>query len=130
MTDSTQYVPPTPERPMLLGLLVDVSGSMKSSIQNRSGRTINRLQGFQDSLDDLVKAGASLSKTSAAGDVSPLFRLFAYGFGFGNLLATFLGRGGAKAPKSLQGNITCKWVSGVLAMFVSSIAVVRRCLER
>ena len=37
--------------PLLVGLLVDVSGSMTSAIENRGGKSMTRLEGFRDALD-------------------------------------------------------------------------------
>jgi hypothetical protein len=38
---------PTPDRPILVGLLVDVSGSMMTSIENRRGKSTTRLESFR-----------------------------------------------------------------------------------
>ena len=78
---------PTPERPFLVGLLVDVSGSMMSSIENRSGNTTTRLESFRDALEDLVRKAGDLSRERSTNKVLPLMSLFAYGFGFGGLLS-------------------------------------------
>jgi len=83
---------PTPERPLLVGLLVDVSGSMTSSISNVSGRTENRLESFQNALGELATKAHSLSSR----DSPEVLKLFAYGFGFGNLLGAIFG--GASSP--------------------------------
>ncbi|MCP4373512.1 MAG: TIR domain-containing protein [Deltaproteobacteria bacterium] len=83
---------PTPERPLLVGLLIDVSGSMTSSIDNVSGQTENRLQSFQNALGDLAAKAQKLSSK----DSGELLKLFAYGFGFGNLLGAIFG--GASSP--------------------------------
>lgn len=90
----TEWPQPTPERPLLVGLLVDVSGSMLGSIENKSGGTQNRLESFRDSLEDLVRRARELSTTGQAGQVAPLVNVFAYGFGFGNPLARILGDNG------------------------------------
>ena len=74
---------PSPDRPLILGILVDVSGSMLSAMGGRAGGQ-NRLEAFRDSLrrtaahvDDLSQG--ALDKTSQS-----VF-LFGYGFGFGGL---------------------------------------------
>jgi hypothetical protein len=82
---------PTAERPLLLGLLADVSGSMASSVQNDSRPGRSRLDSLRGSLDGLIERAARLSSEGVGGDVSPRMRLFAYGFGFGGPLAYFLG---------------------------------------
>lgn len=80
---------PTLEQPLLVGLLVDVSASMGSSIQNRSGQTTTRLEALRDALDDLVSDAAELSRQGEK--IAPLVRVFAYGFGFGNVLSMIFG---------------------------------------
>src|SRR4051812_13363012 len=72
---------PEPKLPMLAGILVDVSGSMRTSIQNRSGRSINRLESFRDSLESVVAQGRDLCHDGVGGQIAPRIRLFAYGFG-------------------------------------------------
>jgi hypothetical protein len=84
---------PTADKPLLLGLLTDVSGSMATSIQNDSRPGRSRLDSLRDSLDDLIARAAKLCVEGVGGNVSPRMRLFAYGFGFGGPLAFFLGGG-------------------------------------
>lgn len=93
---------PTRERPLLIGLLVDVSGSMMSSIRNTTGKDINRLQGFRDALAELVKRAGNLSQGGASEKVAPLLKLFAYGFGFGNPLSALFGGGGPRVRDLLE----------------------------
>jgi hypothetical protein len=93
---------PTAERPMLVGLLVDVSGSMMSAIQNRSHRSMNRLESFRDSFGDLVARGRELSTEGVGGTIAPLVKIFAYGFGFGNPLSFLFGSGGPKVRDLLD----------------------------
>lgn len=81
---------PTTDKPLLVGLLVDVSGSMRDSINNASGESLNRLQGFEKALEDLAAKAKAMSTKRGAG----LVRIFAYGFGFNNPVSVFLrGRG-------------------------------------
>jgi len=82
---------PTSENPMLIGLMVDVSGSMMTSIHNHSGNSENRLEGLRNALNDFVAFGTILCEQKHTKLVLPLFRLFAYGFGFGNPLTALLG---------------------------------------
>lgn len=84
---------PTADRPLLLGLLTDVSGSMATSIQNDARPGRSRLDSLRESLDDLIARAAKLCIEGVGGNVSPRMRLFAYGFGFGGPLAFFLGGG-------------------------------------
>ncbi|MDG4791784.1 hypothetical protein O7626_38880 [Micromonospora sp. WMMD1102] len=93
---------PTADRPMLVGLLADVSASMMTSIQNRSGAGGSRLDSLRTALDDLIASAAKHCVEGVGGRVSPRLRLFAYGFGFGNPLAFLLGDGGAKVRDLLD----------------------------
>ncbi len=82
----------TSDRPILVGLLVDVSGSMTSAIENR-GASQNRLESFRDALEGFVLEYAKTIEEQSKDRPSQV-KLFAYGFGFGNPLASFLGRSG------------------------------------
>jgi hypothetical protein len=77
---------PTMDHPLLVGVLVDVSASMTSSIRNPSGPSQNRLQSFQSALGNL----AHRAKDATNNEPGDRVKLFAYGFGFGNLLGTIL----------------------------------------
>jgi len=90
MNKIIEYSRPTRESPMLVGLLVDVSGSMTSSINNRSGENINRLQSFEKALGNFANRASDLSKGHGKG----LIKVFAYGFGFGGLGSIFFGDSG------------------------------------
>lgn len=85
---------PTPDSPLLVGLLVDVSASMMASINNRAGKSVNRLESFRDSFDDLIRKAAELSRSGSDEKIAPLLKIFAYGFGFNNPLSFFLGSSG------------------------------------
>ena len=88
---------PTAQRPLLVGLLIDVSGSMTSSIGNASGSSQNRLQSFQIALGEL--AGKSRQISGEASDER--VQLFAYGFGFGNLLGAIFSRASSPPVRDL-----------------------------
>ncbi|MDC8447987.1 MAG: VWA domain-containing protein [Nitrospira sp.] len=90
---------PSVENPLLVGLLVDVSGSMISAIENKSRGTLTRLQSFQEAFGDLASKAQQIS-TSVTGD-RPL--LFAYGFGFGNPLSALFGSPGPGVRDLLDG---------------------------
>lgn len=80
---------PTENAPLLAGVLIDVSGSMTSAIQNKSGTSMNRLQSFQAALGDLaISVEESAFSSGIEGET---IRLFAYGFGFGNPLSFLFG---------------------------------------
>jgi hypothetical protein len=81
---------PATDTPILVGIMVDVSGSMTSSIRN-ARTSQNRLESFRDALEGLVRNYANTIERESRpgqGRVS----IFAYGFGFGNPLSQLLGR--------------------------------------
>jgi hypothetical protein len=94
MSLNTLDLRPTPERPLLLGLLVDVSGTMRDSIENRRGTATTRLESFRDALEQLIQKAGSMSREGTDQKVAPLLKLFAYGFGFGGLLSVLFGPSG------------------------------------
>ncbi len=68
-----------PDCSVLLGVAVDVSGSMQSSIDNRSDRVQTRFDGVRSSLGEI---GQDLKKQiRRRPDLADSFRLFVYGFG-------------------------------------------------
>jgi len=77
---------PSESHPLLVGILVDVSGSMTTAIRNTRGDMENRLQSFQKALGEL----ALRAKTISSGSVPDLVKVFAYGFGFGNPVSRVL----------------------------------------
>lgn len=66
--------------PVLVGLAVDLSGSMQTNIRNDSGGAMTRLEGFRRSLQQTAEVINSDVRNYANAD-SPNFDLFAYGFG-------------------------------------------------
>ena len=86
MTDDDYGFEPTPEQPLLAGMLVDVSASMKDSIQSRTGKTLSRLESLRLALDDLVTEARKLAQLDSV-------KIFAYGFGFGNPISLLFRRG-------------------------------------
>ncbi len=66
--------------PLLIGLGVDLSGSMRGNIRNNSGGAMNRLEGFRISLQETV-AGISKDLGQYADEEKPPVDVFAYGFG-------------------------------------------------
>jgi len=74
---------------MLLGLLVDVSGSMVASIGTNDREQQSRLESFESAFDEMVSKAAEMSRQGVGARISPLVRLFCYGFGFGGPFAAF-----------------------------------------
>jgi von Willebrand factor type A domain len=83
---------PTEVKRILMGLLIDVSGSMASSIRNAK-TSQNRLESFRDALESLVGDYAAAIEQGSKSNARRV-EIFAYGFGFGNPLAQIFGRTG------------------------------------
>jgi len=66
--------------PLLIGLGVDLSGSMRGNIRNNFGGAMTRLEGFRRSLQETV-AGISKDLGQFAQEKKPPVDVFAYGFG-------------------------------------------------
>lgn len=65
----------------LVGLAIDVSGSMASSIRNNTGGQVSRLESFRQSLERLVAEAKNRARESRAKQIQTSIDLFAYGFG-------------------------------------------------
>jgi hypothetical protein len=83
----------TADAPTLLGLLIDVSGSMRTSIRSEAHASMSRLQSVQASLDDLIARAAELSRDGAGAEIAPRYYVFAIGFGLDGPIARLSGRG-------------------------------------
>ncbi len=71
--------------PGLLGLAIDLSGSMAGSIRNNTGGHLTRLESFQQSLKRLAQdARKTLQKEQTKGTKTSI-DIFAYGFGLKGL---------------------------------------------
>ena len=68
--------------PMIVGVGIDVSGSMQSAIGNDSGTEKSRLEGVLESIQDLARCFRERRDDPTIEEALPLFRLFAIGFGF------------------------------------------------
>jgi len=79
MKTSTPAGGPTSENALLIGILVDVSLSMTSAIENKSGTSKDRLESFRDALKALAKRARGLSKDKIGAQVAPRVHVFAYG---------------------------------------------------
>jgi len=88
--NNIDFIKPSIDKPLLIGLLVDVSGSMTASINNIEGSSQSRIESFQKSFDELIEKAKELCKEPDGQRIAPLFKIFVYGFGFGNILSSFL----------------------------------------
>lgn len=80
-----------PGKPLLLGILVDVSSSMAKQLRDAHGQTLKRLERVQESLDDLVMRARAWREEHHSEDTRR-FSIFAYAFGMGNILDVLLAR--------------------------------------
>lgn len=104
MLDSSPFQKnPTREEPMLIGFMVDVSLSMIKTIRNSSTVSQRRLDGFNDAVDNFVSRGRKLCRDESNQRIIPLFKVFAYGFGFGNALGWLMGNKSPKVMDLLEG---------------------------
>ncbi len=65
----------------LVGLAVDLSGSMAQNIRNNSGGKLSRLEGFRQSLDKFVKDARNTVRRNKTKNIKSSIDLFAFGFG-------------------------------------------------
>lgn len=79
------------KKPLLVGVLIDVSGSMAEQLRNQQGLTERRLKRVQESIDDLVIRARTWRDEHSANE-SRSFAIFVYGFGLGNLRDILMGR--------------------------------------
>jgi hypothetical protein len=87
--------------PLVLGVVIDVSGSMQMAIQNDAGGEKNRLEGVLDAVRDLARRYRAESASPELADKRDLAKLFAYGFGFADRAAKY-GKLGALAQRFLK----------------------------
>jgi hypothetical protein len=76
-------------KPLLVGLLLDVSSSMAKPMHK--GDAATRLHRLQEAVDDLVARARAIVDESPE-RIDGLFHVFAFGFGFGNLRTLAFGR--------------------------------------
>jgi len=69
------------EAKALVGLAIDLSGSMASSIRNDTGGQLSRLESFRQSLDNLLAEAKNRVDGSRAKEIQTSIDLFSYGFG-------------------------------------------------
>jgi hypothetical protein len=88
-TAKIQLLPVTPSSPLILGLAIDVSGSMQTSMRNADDRENNRLQAVLDTLKRLSAGSAQKGGDPEVASLLELVKVFAYGFGFTNRVSDF-----------------------------------------
>jgi len=69
------------EMKALVGLAIDLSGSMATSIRNNTGGQVSRLESFRQSLERLVNEAQTRVRESRTKQPQTSIDLFAYGFG-------------------------------------------------
>ena len=84
--------------PLVLGVAVDVSGTMQTAIQNDAGGERNRLEGVLDAIRDLARRSHTEATSPEVQEGLGLVQVFAYGFGFADRAAKY-GRLGALAGR-------------------------------
>ncbi|HEY1354318.1 MAG TPA: TIR domain-containing protein [Ktedonobacteraceae bacterium] len=104
MPDPSFQKNPTQEKPLLIGFLIDVSLSMVvKNLRSSSALSQKRLDGLREAIDDFVSKGRVLCRDEAKQRIIPLFKVFAYGFGFGNAINWLLGSQSPKVQDLLAG---------------------------
>ena len=79
----------TPSNPLVVGFVVDLSESMLDTLNTAKGQSSLSQQGFQQSVSTIIKKAVAFCRMPEAGDVLPLVKLFAYGYGFGQIRKRF-----------------------------------------
>lgn len=80
------------EKPLLVGLLIDVSGTMKKSIKSADGQTNSRMESFKKSFDELIRKAIELCKKPNSDEIVSLVKIFVLGFGFVDIKGLLFGR--------------------------------------
>src|SRR3990172_7110615 len=65
---------------LLIGIAVDLSGSMKQSIHNETGEPFSRIQSFRKSLSQLVKEASNIIDKQGKNE-NTIAEIFIYAFG-------------------------------------------------
>lgn len=79
---------PTSVAPMLIGVAIDVSGSMQTAIRNESSERQSRLESVLEALKDLISRYREKFHDSKYDKALAQIKLFIYGFGFADRAAT------------------------------------------
>lgn len=87
--------------PLLMGVAIDVSGSMQTAIQNEEGDQRNRLAVVLDAVRDLSRRYRSVGESPEVVASATLAKLFAYGFGFADRALKY-GKLGALAQRFIK----------------------------
>jgi TIR domain len=89
------------ESPLVLGLAIDVSGTMQTAIRNDAGGGRNRLEGVLDAIRDLARRYRTEVASPEVQEGMGLAKVFAYGFGFADRAAKY-SRLGSLAQRLLK----------------------------
>ncbi len=87
-------------KPLVFGILLDVSGSMKESWKNNAGRSFPRIQVVQKAIHDKLQY---IQKNNSDDEQGPQTDLFALGFGFREV-TPHVGSGGSSLQTTVQRN--------------------------
>ncbi|HKH48383.1 MAG TPA: toll/interleukin-1 receptor domain-containing protein [Thermoanaerobaculia bacterium] len=87
--------------PLVLGVVIDVSGSMQTAIQNDGKDQRNRLEGVLDAVRSLACRYRAESALPEVASGTELAELFAYGFGFADRAEKY-GKLGALAQRIIK----------------------------
>jgi len=66
---------------MIVGLALDVSGSMSASLQNPGGGQLSRLDGIRNAIDEIVVEAQRLTEGTSSEGIEPAVSFFALAFG-------------------------------------------------
>jgi uncharacterized protein YegL len=78
---SIRSTQPAPGQGTLLGVVVDLSGSMQTNLKNEQGGQYSRIESLSNAFQRAIEHVERLLESTTADSVSS-FRLFIYGFGF------------------------------------------------
>lgn len=98
---SLDLLPIDESSPLVLGVVIDVSGSMQTAIQNDGEGQKNRLEGVLDAVRNLARCYRTESALPEVAWSTEFAKLFAYGFGFADRAAKY-GKLGALAQRFIK----------------------------
>lgn len=75
----------SPDSPLLVGILIDVSSAMSDVLVNQNTRTKFSYERLYKAINKLVSAAIAYCRKPENDEVLPSFALFSYGYGFGRV---------------------------------------------